>query len=175
MLSRHCPVLYDFPSRRSAALGLSSSACDFFYAPFLHSLSSLADHASMPKNNVTKRIIPTPIRCITANIASIILFSPFFPMILYNMLFWFFLLLYHVLLKCYNWLINSFLSQGGISMYNYQKYESYETFLLYQEFLSIPDNPFSFQIPEGMVMTTDMIHTFLQAAYNAKGVSILDS
>nr|DAH76823.1 MAG TPA: hypothetical protein [Caudoviricetes sp.] len=24
------------------------------------------------------------------------------------MLFWFFLLLYHVLLKCYNWLINSF-------------------------------------------------------------------
>lgn len=60
-------------------------------------------------------------------------------------------------------------------MYNYQKYESYETFLLYQEFLSIPDNPFSFQIPEGMTMTTDMIHTFLQAAYNAKGVSILDS
>lgn len=58
---------------------------------------------------------------------------------------------------------------------NYQKYESCETFLLYQEFLSIPDNPFSFQIPEGMVMTTDMIHTSLQAAYNAKGVSILDS
>lgn len=87
MLSRHCPVLYGFPFRRSAALGLSSSACDFFYAPFLHSLSSLADHASMPKNNVTKRIIPTPIRCITANITSIILFSPFFPMILYSMLF----------------------------------------------------------------------------------------
>lgn len=60
-------------------------------------------------------------------------------------------------------------------MYNYQKYESYETFLLYQEFLSIPDNPFSFQIPEEMTMTTDMIHTFLQAAYNAKGMSILDS
>lgn len=55
---------------------------------------------------------------------------------------------------------------------NYQKYE---TFLLYQEFLSIPDNPFSFQIPEGMMMTTAMIHTSLQAAYNAKGVSILDS
>ena len=51
---------------------------------------------------------------------------------------------------------------------NYQKYESYETFLLYQEFLSIPDNPFSFQIPEGMMMTTAMIHTFLRAAYNAK-------
>lgn len=43
-------------------------------------------------------------------------------------------------------------------MYNYQKYESYETFLLYQEFLSIPDNPFSFQMPEGMTMTSDMIH-----------------
>ena len=26
-------------------------------------------------------------------------------------------------------------------MFDYQKYESYETFLLYQEFLSIPDNP----------------------------------
>ena len=108
MLSRHCPVLYGFPFRRSAAPGPSSSAFGFFYAPSLHSLSSLADHASMPKNNVTKRIIPTPIRCITANITSIILFSPFFPMILYNMLFWFFLLLYHVLFKCYNWLINSF-------------------------------------------------------------------
>ena len=60
-------------------------------------------------------------------------------------------------------------------MFDYQKYQSYETFLLYQEFLSIPDNPFSFQIPEGMVMTTAMIHTFLRAAYNAKGVSILDS
>lgn len=60
-------------------------------------------------------------------------------------------------------------------MFDYQKYQSYETFLLYQEFLSIPDNPFSFQIPEGMTMTTAMIHTFLQAAYNAKGVSILDS
>lgn len=60
-------------------------------------------------------------------------------------------------------------------MCDYQKYESYETFLLYQEFLSIPDNPFSFQIPEGMTMTSDMIHAFLQAAYNAKGVSILDS
>ncbi len=155
MLSRHCPVLYDFPFHHSAALDLTSSAFGFFYAPSLHSLSSLADHARMPKNNVTKRIIPTPIRCITANITSIILFSPFFPMILYNMLFWFFLarmpknnvtkriiptpircitanitsiilfspffpmilynmlfwfflLLYHVLLKCYNWLINSF-------------------------------------------------------------------
>lgn len=58
-------------------------------------------------------------------------------------------------------------------MCDYQKYESYETFLLYQE--SIPDNPFSFQLPEGMMMTSDMIHTFLQAAYNAKGLSILDS
>ena len=141
MLLRHYPELYDFPFHHSAALDLTSSACGFFYAPSLHSLSSLADHASMPKNNVTKRIIPTPIRCITANIASIILFSPFFPMILYNMLFWFFLLLYHVFLKCYNWLIN----------------------------------PFSFDIPEGMTMTSDMIHTFLQAAYNAKGLSILDS
>lgn len=54
---------------------------------------------------------------------------------------------------------------------NYQKYESYETFLLYQEFLSIPDNPFSFQIPEGMMMTTAMIHTFLRAAYNANNTS----
>lgn len=87
MLAQHYPELYDFPSRHSAAPGPSSSVFGFFYGPSFHFLSSPADQARMPKNNVTKRIIPTPIRCITENITSIILFSPFFPMILYSMLF----------------------------------------------------------------------------------------
>lgn len=87
MLPQHYPEPCDFPSHRSAVPDPASSAYGFFYGPSFHFLSSPADQARMPKNNVTKRIIPTPIRCIAANITSIILFSPFFPMILYSMLF----------------------------------------------------------------------------------------
>lgn len=51
----------------------------------------------------------------------------------------------------------------------YQIYESYDAFLLYQEFLEIPGNTFKFRLPEGMVLTTEMMHTFLQAAYMSVG------
>lgn len=84
MLSRHCPVLYDFPFHHSAALDLTSSVFGFFYGPSFHFLSSPADQARMPKNNVTKRIIPTPIRCITTNIASIIFSFPFTAQFLFS-------------------------------------------------------------------------------------------
>ena len=51
----------------------------------------------------------------------------------------------------------------------YQIYESYDTFLLYQEFLEIPGNTFKFRLPEGMILTTEMMHTFLRAAYMSVG------
>ena len=56
----------------------------------------------------------------------------------------------------------------GIDM-EYQIYESYDTFLLYQEFLEIPGNTFKFRLPEGMILTTEMMHTFLRAAYMSVG------
>lgn len=52
---------------------------------------------------------------------------------------------------------------------SYQQYESYDTFLLYQEFLSIPNNRFNFELPDGMILTTEMMHTFLRAAYSSLG------
>ena len=51
----------------------------------------------------------------------------------------------------------------------YQIYESYDTFLLHQEFLEIPGNAFKFRLPEGMILTTEMMHTFLRAAYMSVG------
>ena len=51
----------------------------------------------------------------------------------------------------------------------YQQYESYDTFLLYQEFLSIPGNRFNFELPEGTILTTQMMHDFLRAAYISAG------
>ena len=51
----------------------------------------------------------------------------------------------------------------------YQIYESYDTFLLYQEFLEIPGNTFKFRLPEGMILTTEMMHTFLRAGYMSVG------
>ena len=51
----------------------------------------------------------------------------------------------------------------------YQIYESYDTFLLYQEFLEIPGNTFKFRLPEGMILTTEMMHTFLRAVYMSVG------
>ena len=51
----------------------------------------------------------------------------------------------------------------------YQIYESYDTFLLYQEFMEIPGNSFKFRLPEGMILTTEMMHTFLRAAYMSVG------
>ena len=51
----------------------------------------------------------------------------------------------------------------------YQIYESYDTFLLYQEFMEIPGNTFKFRLPVGMTLTTEMMHTFLRVAYMSVG------
>ncbi|MFQ7528684.1 MAG: hypothetical protein ACLRMN_14740 [Mediterraneibacter gnavus] len=51
----------------------------------------------------------------------------------------------------------------------YQIYESYDTFLLYQEFMEIPGNTFKFRLPEGVILTTEMMHTFYGSAYMSVG------
>lgn len=55
----------------------------------------------------------------------------------------------------------------------YQQYESYEAYLLCNEFNHIPGNRLTFRIPEGMVITCDMIRCFLKAAYLDKGIGSL--
>lgn len=51
----------------------------------------------------------------------------------------------------------------------YQIYESYDTFLLYQEFMEIPGNTFKFRLPGSSLLATEMMHTFLRAAYMSVG------
>ena len=53
---------------------------------------------------------------------------------------------------------------------SYQQYESYNVYLLCDEFNHIPGNRLTFRIPEGMVVTCDMIRCFLKAAYLSRGI-----
>lgn len=53
---------------------------------------------------------------------------------------------------------------------SYQQYESYEVYLLCDEFNHIPGNRLTFCIPEGMVVTCDMIRYFLKTAYLSRGI-----
>ncbi len=53
---------------------------------------------------------------------------------------------------------------------SYQQYESYEVYLLCDEFNHIPGNRLAFRIPEGMVVTCDMIRCFLKTAYLNMGI-----
>ena len=56
---------------------------------------------------------------------------------------------------------------------SYQQYESYEAYLLCDEFNQIPNNRLSFHILECMIVTCDMIRCFLKAAYLDKGIEYL--
>lgn len=56
---------------------------------------------------------------------------------------------------------------------SHQQYESYEAYLLCDEFNHIPDNKVGFRIPEGMIVTCDMMRCFLKAAYLYKGIECL--
>ena len=53
---------------------------------------------------------------------------------------------------------------------SYQQYESYEVYLLCDEFNHIPGNRLTFHIPEGMVVTCDMIRCFLKTSYLNMGI-----
>lgn len=53
-----------------------------------------------------------------------------------------------------------------------QKWDCYETYLLYEEYVLIQDNPLSFTIPDGDLITSDMMRVFLNAAYYATGKQV---
>lgn len=46
---------------------------------------------------------------------------------------------------------------------SYQQYESYKVYLLCDEFNQIPDNKVGFRIPEGMIVTCDMMKCFFKS------------
>lgn len=52
--------------------------------------------------------------------------------------------------------------------YQYASYASEEAMNLYLEFLQIPGNRISFDVPNDFVITSDFINTMILAAYNAK-------
>jgi len=56
---------------------------------------------------------------------------------------------------------------------SYQQYESYEAYLLCDEFDHIPGNRLTFRIPKGMIVTCDMVRCFLKVAYLDKGIKCL--
>lgn len=58
-------------------------------------------------------------------------------------------------------------------MEKYVHYDSLEAAILFQEFETIPNNPLSFELPHGFIVTSKMMHTFILAAHNAKGESIV--
>lgn len=49
------------------------------------------------------------------------------------------------------------------------QYDSIAAALMYQEFRSIPGNPFSFSLPENCIVSAEMMRTMLQTAYRVKG------
>lgn len=49
------------------------------------------------------------------------------------------------------------------------QFESTEAASMYEEFLAIPDNPFSFSLPENCIVSAEMMRTMLQTAYMVKG------
>lgn len=56
--------------------------------------------------------------------------------------------------------------------YKYALYSSEQAMNMYIEFMNIPDNPLGFDVPNGFMITTDMMRTFIDAAYAIKGVEI---
>lgn len=56
--------------------------------------------------------------------------------------------------------------------YKFARYEDKEAMDLYIEFLNIPDNRLSFEVPNDYIITSDMMETMILAAYHAKGEGV---
>lgn len=56
--------------------------------------------------------------------------------------------------------------------HKFARYASQEAMDLYIEFLNIPDNPLSFEVPNDYIITSDMMETMILAAYHAKGEGV---
>lgn len=51
----------------------------------------------------------------------------------------------------------------------YVRYESYETWLLYEEFKNIPGNLMDISPEPGTILSTEMMHNILNTAYRLTG------
>ena len=56
--------------------------------------------------------------------------------------------------------------------YKFAMYEDEEAMDLYIEFLNIPDNRLSFEVPNDYIITSEMMETMILAAYHAKGEGV---
>lgn len=56
--------------------------------------------------------------------------------------------------------------------YKFSRYEDKEAMDLYIEFLNIPDNRLSFEVPNDYIITSEMMETMILAAYHAKGEGV---
>lgn len=56
--------------------------------------------------------------------------------------------------------------------YKYATFASERAMDLYIEFINIPDNHLSFEVPNDYVITSDMMETMILAAYHAKGEGV---
>lgn len=56
--------------------------------------------------------------------------------------------------------------------YKFARYEDKEAMDLYIEFLNIPDNRLSFEVPNDYIITSEMMETMILAAYHAKGEGV---
>ena len=56
--------------------------------------------------------------------------------------------------------------------YKFARYEDEEAMDLYIEFLNIPDNRLSFEVPNDYIITSEMMETMILAAYHAKGEGV---
>jgi hypothetical protein len=63
----------------------------------------------------------------------------------------------------------------GLNRTNYVQYETYETWLLYEEFCSIPGNIMDIDTRPGTILTTEMMHNVLNTAYKLAGYEGMDT
>ena len=56
--------------------------------------------------------------------------------------------------------------------FKYATFASLQAMDLYIEFMNIPDNPISFEVPNDYIITTDMMETMILAAWHAKGEGV---
>lgn len=56
--------------------------------------------------------------------------------------------------------------------FKYATFASERAMDLYIEFMNIPDNRLSFEVPNDYIITSDMMETMILAAYHAKGEGV---
>ena len=56
--------------------------------------------------------------------------------------------------------------------FKYTTFASLQAMDLYIEFMNIPNNPLSFEVPNDYIITTEMMETMILAVWHAKGEGV---